>query len=564
MTGIVHLRGERSSLVIGLGGGTPPILHWGARLPDDVGAIEAATGPAIPQAGLDEVVRVTVVPSGAEGWTGHPGLEGAPSWAPIMACQGHELDGSTVTLRLADATAGLGVTVALTMDPRTDVLSVALALTNDGAEPYRIGGLAATLPLPWEASEALSFTGRWCREWHEQRHPLGVATLVRENRRGRTSHDNPPGLVVGSAGFGERHGEVFAAQLAWSGNHVLRVERLASGLAYLQAGELLLPGELTLEPGERYETPVLYAAYSPDGLAGITASFHAFLRARPGHPQRPRPVIANTWEAVYFDHDADRLAALADAAADAGAERFVLDDGWFRGRDDDTAALGDWFVDERKYPHGLHPLIAHVRSRGMEFGLWVEPEMVNPDSDLYREHPDWALGGPDPRLGRHQLVLDLANPDVRAYLLGRLGALLDEYPIAYVKWDHNRDLVRSYGHAQTLGAYRVLDELRARYPGLEIESCASGGGRADLGILARTDRIWTSDCNDALERQRIQRGFSLFLPPELMGAHIGGPRSHTTGRVHDLGFRAATALFGYLGIEWDLTAASPSERAAVA
>jgi alpha-galactosidase len=273
-------------------------------------------------------------------------------------------------------------------------------------------------------------------------------------------------------------------------------------------------------------------------------------------------------------HDRDRLFALADAAADVGAERYVLDDGWFRGRRHDRAGLGDWYVDSGVYPDGLHPLIDHVRGLGMEFGLWVEPEMVNPDSDLARAHPDWLLstGGRQPILSRHQQVLDLDNVDAFGYVEERLNAILDEYPIGYLKWDHNRDL-QDAGHpprgaagvhAQTLALYRLMAALKARHPGLEIESCSSGGGRADLGVMERADRIWASDTNDALERQRIQRWTGLLLPPELVGCHVGPPRSHTTGRTQDLVFRAGTAFFGHFGMEWDIASATADERAEMA
>nr|WP_326584584.1 alpha-galactosidase [Streptomyces sp. NBC_00481] len=287
--------------------------------------------------------------------------------------------------------------------------------------------------------------------------------------------------------------------------------------------------------------PWLYASHSDQGLDGLSARFHDHLRARPGHPHRSRPVVLNTWEAVYFDHDLDRLTHLADLGAEVGVERFVLDDGWFRHRRDDRSGLGDWYVDETVWPSGLRPLIDHVRAPGMEFGLWVEPEMVNPDSDLARAHPEWILatGGRTPADRRSQQVLDLTHPEAYAYILERLDDLLTEYDIAYLKWDHNRELVDA-GHSpsgepavhrQTLAVYALLDELRARHPGLEIESCSSGGGRVDLAILERTDRVWASDCNDALERQSINRWTGLLLPPELVGSHIGAARSHTTGRT---------------------------------
>ena len=576
--GLVHLRGRRSSIVIDVAvPGGPTVLHWGPALAADTDLVTLRTAltPPIGTSGLDVAVPLTVAPAEASGFTGRPALAGhraGAAWSPLFSYVGHTATADTLTVQCADAVAGLRLDVTVELHPETDVLRMSLRLTNAGNGAYQLDRLLPTLPLPGDADEVLHFTGRWAKEWQVERHRLAVGALTAENRRGRTSHDHPPGLVAGPPGFGERHGEVYGVQVAWSGNHVLRVERLAAGPAYVQGGELLLPGEVVLVPGEAYDTPWLYAAYAPDGLTAMSASFHAFLRARPGHPVTARPALVNTWEAVYFDHDLDRLKALVDAAAMVGAERFVLDDGWFTGRNHELAGLGDWYVDPQKYPDGLGPLIAHVREMGMDFGLWVEPEMVNPDSELYRAHPDWVLAAPGyaPLTGRHQLVLDLARPEVFAYLAERLDALLTEYEIHYLKWDMNRDLVQASGvdgragvRRQTLAFYALLDTLRGRHPTVEIESCASGGGRCDLAVLERTQRIWTSDCNDAFERQAIQRGFSYFLPPEVMGAHIGAPRSHTTSRVHDLGFRAVTALFGHLGVEWDLTTASPAERAVV-
>lgn len=278
----------------------------------------------------------------------------------------------------------------------------------------------------------------------------------------------------------------------------------------------------------------------------------------------------NSWEAVYLEHTFDRLKELVDAGAEVGAERFVLDDGWFMGRRHDFAGLGDWFVDPAVWPDGLHPIVNHVREKGMQFGLWFEPEMINPDSDLARAHPEWILSAGDrmPPLSRHQQVLDLAEPGAYNYILERISSLVAEYHIDYIKWDHNRDLVdagrsstgRAGVHDQTLALYRLVDELKARHPWLEIESCSSGGGRVDLGILARMDRIWASDCIDALERQQIERWTGLVVPPEMIGSHVASPRAHTTARTHDLSFRAATALFSHFGIEWDVAKASAAER----
>jgi alpha-galactosidase len=282
--------------------------------------------------------------------------------------------------------------------------------------------------------------------------------------------------------------------------------------------------------------------------------------------------VLNTWEAVYFDTDLEHLERLATTAASVGVERFVLDDGWFGARRDETRGLGDWSVALDVWPEGLGPLVEHVKGLGMEFGLWFEPEMVNPDSDLVRAHPEWVLGpaaGPT-ALSRRQHVLDLANPQAYEYVLTAMSGLVDEYSIDYIKWDHNRDLHeavrtdpsgvdRPAVRAQTLATYRLLDELRRRHPRLEIESCSSGGARVDLGVLARTDRVWPSDCNDALERVGIQRWTGLLVPPERMGSHVGPPRAHTTHRHADLSLRMLVALGGHAGLEWDITTCTAAE-----
>ncbi len=556
----------------------PRILHWGARLSADVdqAALAALDDPAVPQGGLDVVPPLSLLPERSRGWSAYGGLDAHRSdgrdWAPRLRRTSSELRDDAFTWTGADAAAGVTVSVRLTLGA-DGVLVLSAEVHNAGGTDLHVASLAPVLPLPARADESLTLVGRWAKELQERRAVVASGALVLENRRGRTSHESAPTVMVGTRAFGEDHGEVWATHLGWSGNHHLRVEALPDGRRFVALAELLLPGEVRLAPGESYATPMLYAAYSDHGLGGVTDAFHAHVRARPSHPTSPRPVLLNTWEAVYFRHDPAELRRLAEVAASVGVERFVLDDGWFRGRDDDTSSLGDWYVDERKYPHGLGELVDHVVGLGLEFGLWVEPEMVSPDSDLFRAHPDWVLGidGQEPVLGRHQLVLDLARPEVSAYLLERLDALLTQLRIGFLKWDMNRDLVAAGHrggaagvHAQTLALYSLLDELRRRHPGVEIESCASGGGRVDLGIAARTDRFWTSDCNDPLERQRIQRAFSYLLPPELMGAHVGGPWSHTTARTQTLPFRAATALFGHLGFEWDLATASAEDRAGVA
>jgi alpha-galactosidase len=560
----------------------PRVLYWGADLADrcsqELAGLAVAATPQQVSNTIDELVPVSVLPEQSVGWVGTPGLTGhrdgtgfstaftvrrvarEPAPAPVS----HRL-----TVAARDAGAGLSLLLEVEMMISGLVRQRATVTNEDAGSTFLLDGVLPTLPVPTEATELLDFTGRHLRERAPQRQPFTVGTRLRENRRGRTGADASILLAAGTGGFGFTAGEVWAVHVAWSGNHRTLAERTSTGISLLGGGELLLAGEVRLASGEAYRSPWLYGSYGW-GLDELSARFHRYLRGRPQHPRSPRPVIINTWEAVYFNHDLAKLTALADVAAQVGVERFVLDDGWFRHRRDDRAGLGDWYVDETVWPNGLHPLVDHVRGLGMQFGLWVEPEMVNPDSDLARAHPEWimATGGRLPPEARHQQVLDLGHAAAYAYLFERLDALLSEYDIGYLKWDHNRDLIDA-GHSpgggagvrvQTLQLYRLLDELRARHPGVEIESCASGGARVDLGVLERTDRIWSSDCNDALERQQIQRWTGTLLPPEMIGAHVGPTVSHTTGRVHTLDFRAGTALFGHFGIEWDLTGVGQQER----
>jgi alpha-galactosidase len=569
---VIHLRGTTSSIVID---DAACIVHWGTDLgeltDEQMRSLALAQSMPIPNAGLDVRVAASLLPDASSGWVGVPPISvhrGGRDQHPRLALDAMTSSALKCSATFVNRRVGLTVEVDLALDG--DVLVVSAEVTNDGDELVDVSSLAVTLPVAPRVVECENFAGRWSREFVAQRHPIVVGQIVRENRRGRTSHDCFPAMLVGSDGFNEETGEVWAAHLAWSGNHRTLVERLVDGRCVLQLSELLEPGEIRLTPGARYRTPAVHACWSGNGRNGVRKAMHDFMRRRATHPKRVRPVLLNTWEAVYFDHQRSKLFELAERAAEVGVERFVLDDGWFRGRDDDTTSLGDWYVDDRKFPEGLRPLAEYVNSLGMEFGLWVEPEMVNPDSDLLRAHPDWVLGIDPPVLARHQLVLDLQRQEVSDYLFELIDALLHDAPIAYLKWDMNRDLVQPLHdrvaavHGQTLAMYALLDRVRAAHPTVEIESCASGGARIDHGVLAHTDRVWTSDCNDAMERQRIHAGASLFIPPELLGAHIGPRTSHTTGRTHTLGFRALTALPFHFGIEWDVASLNERDRSALA
>ena len=596
---IVTLRAAGTCFAVELTEPVPRVLHWGADLGEltdaDLAALSLTAEPAILNNSLDILRRFTLWPTEADGWSGTPahhghlaGAAAAPRLVPAGSSHHHDPQGGgELTVDLTDTGAGLDVALTYRLTP-SGVLGVHAALTRRAADrdpdadpspydstPYDLAQALTLLPLPRRATEILDFTGKWSRERSPQRRPIGHGTHSREVRRGKPGLDSPYLLAVGVPGFGFREGEVWGVHVGWSGDQRYLVERLPEGAGVhasaLGGGELLRAGEIRLAPGQTYRTPVCHFAWSADGLDGLADRFHATLRARPGHPSTPRPLVLNSWEAVYFDHDLDRLLRLADRAAEVGVERFVLDDGWFTGRRADNAGLGDWAVDRAVWPDGLTPLVDHVRSLGMEFGLWVEPEMVNLDSDLARAHPDWVLGpaagfGPS---ARNQYVLDIAHPEVFAYLLKSIDELVGRYGIAYLKWDHNRELHeavqgpadRPVVHAQVEALYRLLDALKARHPGLEIESCASGGGRIDLGILERTDRVWASDCNDPVERQSIQRWTGQLLPPELIGAHIGASPSHTTARISSDTFRLTTALFGHPGIEQDITRCDPQELA---
>ncbi|MFM5886216.1 MAG: alpha-galactosidase [Novosphingobium sp.] len=560
--------------------GAPLWRYWGPRLANDFAAGPAlADEPCFKGFLLDQPLRLDVFPGTGLGWFGMSPLEAhreGRDFAFAATATAIERTENGLIIRLDDAVAKIAVTLRLTLDPASDVLTQSSELTNLGQAALDVQWLASgVLPLPADSTQVRHYAGRHANEWIPQQDPLGRATWLRENRRGLTSHDTFPGAVVVADGTTAHAGPAYAAHLAWSGNHRQAIDWIGDGRWQWQMGLLLAPGELRLAAGESVTTPDLLATCSSQGWQGAASNFHQAMRGRvdwPGGAMAPRPVHLNTWEGYYFDHDEAALIALADRAAAIGIERFVLDDGWFHRRNDDTAALGDWWCDAAKYPNGLLPLARHVRALGMEFGLWIEPEMVNPDSDLYRAHPDWALhiAGRPLQTSRNQLVLDLTRPEVGDYLFETIGKVIADLPLAYLKWDHNRDLAAaadSMGRAafrrQTLAYYDLLRRFRAAFPQVEIEGCAGGGGRIDAGVLPYVHRFWTSDCIDALSRLRMQQGFLQFFPPELMGSHIGTAPAHTTGRSQGMDFRAAVACQGHLGVELDLRTLSDDDRQGV-
>lgn len=572
-------------VVAGPAGRIPAIVWFGPALPadEDLVALAAAAGVPVAHAGPDAAYVPSLVPEAGWGHLGTPALEvfslghdrGARRWSTRFALTALEAEGARLVLEAEDAAAALGLVVTLSLETGTGVLRATTRLVNRGTASLVVNWLAApAIPVPQDDGTLITWHGRWCAEFQERRQPWPRGGLLLESRTGRTGHEAFPGLVSLAPDAGERTGRALGLHLGWSGNWRLLAEDHVPGLRQVLAGILPLPGEQVLAPGAALETPTLFAAAGEAGIGALSHRFHDELRGHVlRHPRagEPRPVHFNSWEAVYFGLSVDILKELADHAAEVGAERFVIDDGWFPARRNDRAGLGDWWVDRAKFPDGLHPVIDHVRSLGLGFGLWVEPEMVNPDSDLYRAHPDWALAveGHDPVLARHQLVLDVARPEVSDYLFEKLDALLTEYRIDYLKWDHNRVLLEP-GRAgvpvaadQARAAWALMDRLRAAHPETEIESCSSGGGRIDFGILARTDRVWLSDNNDVRDRWRMNRSASVFLPLEIFGHHVGPRPTHTSGRSFSMHVRAfaAAAAGGHMGLEIDLRAITPDERA---
>ena len=565
-TFVAHLRSQHTSVAVAVDHvGAPFVAHWGADLGDiDMSSEHSFDARAFSRGilggGLDVDTHCGLVAQSHYGWTGAPGVvlrvADGESYEPQF-----EFNSGTAQFSAALSDSISQSSLHINIEPRDSGVFVATAsFTNESEVPVHIDALRLSFPVGAHAQEILQLGGRHGMEAVQQRTPWGRTTVAIENRSGRTSHENLGVVFVGTEGFGEHHGEVWAAHIAWSGNYAITCDGVTQAMHTIQIGELLQPGEITVLPGHTYTTPEILLAHSTTGLTDVSRKFHREMRSR--KTTTHRPVVLNTWEAVYFNHDSATLTQLANVAAEVGIERFVLDDGWFHNRRNDTAGLGDWQIDTQVWPDGLAPLISHVQALGMEFGLWFEPEMVNPNSDVFRAHPEWALHGTHtaPVLGRNQLVLDLSRADVREYLFDCMHELLTNNHISYVKWDHNRPLIGGRAHVQTRGAYELFARLTAAHPDVQFESCASGGGRIDFGIAEYVDRFWASDSIDSLDRLSIQKGLSTFIPMEMLGSHIGSPTCHMTGRKHALSFRASTALFGWLGVEWNLLTLADHER----
>ena len=533
----------------------PAITYWGPALPEAEDSAQCTRAQTLESIGamLDEVADCSICPEESRSFPGQPGLrlytaDGNPLF-PCFDYHDHKHDPQSLKITYRDPALAIDYWANFQFCPDTGVLKSQSGLIAE--KPVRLYWLSApAFPAPHDARDLVDFSGRWCREFQPITTSWQAGIRLRDNRTGRSSHEHFPGLYLPVNGATNNLGHVYAFHYGWSGGHGMIAEELPDGRRQLQFGHA--PGTQH-SPARTFETALLYGCFSGQGWNGCAVSFQRYARDHiVSFPagSLPRPVHYNCWEAIYFDHKLDVLTDIASKAADLGAERFVLDDGWFAGRNDDTTSLSHWQVDPQKYPDGLNPLINHIHHCGMQFGLWVEPEMVSPGTDIDRTKPDWILGTAHQVLGRHQKVLNLALPAVQDFLFESLAGLLSEYAIDYLKWDHNRVLPQPDA-AQTHGVYRVLERIREKFPAVEIESCASGGGRIDFGILHHTHRFWLSDSNDAIERVRIQHHAALFLPAALTGSHVGPEICKTSGRRLDINFRGWVAAQRHMGLELD-------------
>ena len=493
----------------------------------------------------------------------------------------HVITGDGIKVTLKDVSEEVYVELHYVIDGATGIIGRSATILNRTKAAIVVDqAAAATWNLPRGDDYTLRYlAGRWAGEWQLQQQKVGPGTTVLESRRGSTGHQNNPWFAVERGSNGnEETGEVWFGALAWSGSWRITVEQDQVRQLRVTGGFNPFDFGYKLAPEEKLETPVFYAGHTGHGIGEASRLMHRFQLATilPQAPNpRPRPVIYNSWEATEFAVDEAGQGALAEKAARIGVERFVMDDGWFGARNTDHAGLGDWEVNPTKFPHGLGPMIDKVHSLGMDFGLWVEPEMVNPDSDLYRKHPDWVLNFPGrPRSeARNQLVLNLARPDVRAYVFGFLDKLLTENQIAFLKWDYNRnwsepgwpavapDEQKKVYVQYVRNLYGILRELREKHPKVEIESCSGGGGRVDLGILAFTDEVWPSDNTDPFDRLSIQDGFTYAYTPGVMMAWVTDSPNWVNQRTTSLAYRFLSSMQGSLGVGANLNKWNDSDFA---
>ncbi|MFC6261771.1 alpha-galactosidase [Levilactobacillus fujinensis] len=490
-------------------------------------------------------------------------------------------DVQTLTLTLHDDVAQLTLDLQYVIFPHQDVIVRSARFANGGEQTLLLDrAMSSQLDLPDANYELLQFSGSWARERHLVRSPLHSGSQSIGSLRGASSHQQNPAMILARPTTDEDHGSAFGFNLIYSGNFLDQVEVDAFDTARILTG--INPEEFgwQLTPGATFQTPESVLSYTTAGLNQLSQQMGEFYQhhlVNPHFAQTPRPVLINNWEGTYFKFDEAKLTAIASEAKNLGIEMFVLDDGWFGHRNDDTTSLGDWDVYARKLPNGIAHLADRIHDMGLKFGLWFEPEMISIDSDLYRAHPEWTVKTPHREMtpGRNQFVIDMANPEVVDYLYGKISRLIEDAQLDYIKWDMNRNITEAYSptllagqqlefaHRYMLGVYQLYGRLTTTYPDVLFESCASGGGRFDLGMMAYAPQAWTSDDTDAVERLKIQFGTSYGYPQAMMGAHVSAVPNDQMGRITPIETRAAVAYFGDLGYELDVTTCSAAEKVAI-
>ncbi|MDD3336096.1 MAG: alpha-galactosidase [Eubacteriales bacterium] len=501
--------------------------------------------------------------------TGKPVLDGLPA---VYTDKDEEAD--TLILHLRDERSGLLVDLSFTVMNQLHALTCSAVYRNEGKETLTlVKSASATLSLRGP-HDILHLHGAWARERKPERVPCSHSCFTLRSERGASGHEHNPFLALLEPSANEHQGSVWGASLIWSGSFLMECDQDSRDDLRLTAG--VIPCDWELQPGDVFTTPECVLVYSAEGLNGMSHIYHTLYRTRlcRGYwRDRVRPLLVNNWEATYFDFNEEKLMTIAKKAAQLGIELFVLDDGWFGKRDNDDCSLGDWVENPRKLPNGLMGLSEKIHGLGLQFGLWLEPEMISPDSDLYRAHPDWCLHVSDRHRtqARNQLILDLSRTDVQDYLIDMLNRVLSSAEINYIKWDMNRNFAETGSALLTpaqqssvhvrymLGLYRVLETITTRFPKVLFESCSGGGGRFDPGMLYYMPQTWTSDDTDAVERVGIQWGTSIVYPCSTMGAHVSAVPNHQIGRVTTMDFRGNVALSGNMGYELDLSTLSAED-----
>ncbi|GIO15638.1 alpha-galactosidase [Cohnella xylanilytica] len=600
-TGLFHLQSSGMSYILQIVDGYPAHVYWGSKLkhrepmegllihtPEKAGLDRLPQeypqygsgdfrNPAY-QVELEDGTRITELK-----YEGYRIIKGKPALTGLPAVYTEdEAEADTLELELRDAYSGLKVVLLYTVFAERNVIVRSARLINEGDRKLRLRrALSASVDYSGEREwEIVYLSGAWAREGNMTRRPLARGETRIDSKRGMSSHQFNPFAALVAPDTTEFSGEAYGFSLVYSGGFEAGAEVDSFGSARFSIGVNSFDFAWLLSPGESFQTPEAVMVYSGQGLGDMSRTYHRLYRTRlcrGRYRDEERPILVNNWEATYFNFNADKLVEIAEEGAKLGIELFVLDDGWFGKRDSDNSSLGDWIEDRRKLPGGLADVAQRINKLGLKFGLWFEPEMISPDSELYRRHPDWCLHVPGRRRSeaRWQLVLDYTRKEVRDYIYDSLAAIFASVPVSYVKWDMNRALTEigsavlpperqsETAHRYVLGLYELLERITAGFPHILFESCSSGGGRFDPGMLYYMPQTWTSDNTDAVERLKIQYGTSLVYPVSAIGAHVSAVPNHQVGRMTPLEFRGDVAMSGNFGYELDLTKFTDEEKETV-